>query len=118
MTLDQFLRSKGLHSVPGPCAEFAQIEGVAAALAATVEKFTLDNLALATAATGSKITAAHYFVAELLTEGVKQDMAAMLGVSTQALWRYEKRHDGLLRIMRPEFNTQFRLSLLKHQRKS
>jgi hypothetical protein len=91
---------------------------VVTALATTIEEFVIDNLALVSAATGAKITAAHYFVAELLTEGVKQDMAAMLDVSTQALWQYEKRHDGLLRIMRPEFNVRFRLALAKHQPKS
>jgi hypothetical protein len=43
---------------------------------------------------------------------VKKKMAAMLGVSAQGLWGYEKRHSRLLRMLRTEFAVITRLQLI------
>jgi DNA-binding XRE family transcriptional regulator len=87
-------------------------------IAGTLERFRDGNAGLIAIATDRKISAERYLVAEFLSEpkknaqeflmrgqsaGTKSEMATMLDVSKQALWKYETKYFDLLRTLRVDF---------------
>jgi hypothetical protein len=75
----------------------------ATVMASVVERLSAEFEDMVAYASDKEITAPRYLLAEFLTNGVKTKTAAMLGVSAQGLWSYEKRHAQLLRMLRKEF---------------
>lgn len=99
----------------------------AALITAAVKRFTENNGGLAEAVSDRRITAQRYFVAEFLAQpkkdaeelmmegrspGTKKEMAEILGVSTQALWSYEKKYSEVLRTLRADFGAATRLEFI------
>ena len=84
---------------------------------ASVEDFELDNAVMLNAIFGkktkAKISAARYFVADLLSEN-KAQRHVLLGVTQQALWKFEDRHADVLHRLRVEFDVTFRSALTRH----
>ncbi|AMN47199.1 hypothetical protein ACG33_08845 [Steroidobacter denitrificans] len=126
--LHEFMTSMGL-TIPRGLYDTTLANGVLASalISAAVKKFTEDNGGLVAAVSDKRITPQRYFVAEFLTmpkkdaqalimqgrsPGTRKEMIEILDVSTQALWKYEKKYGEVLRMLRAEFGVATRLEFI------